>query len=58
MLDVDKVEELLYSDEYASYIMANAGGDRIVCNGDMLIDLMEEGYLFEDFLESVGLTES
>ena len=25
--------------------------DRPVCNGDMLIELAEEGYMFEEFIE-------
>ena len=41
-----------YNNEaYAEYIMTK--GDRPCCNGDMLLDLMEEGYLLEEFLDSV-----
>lgn len=43
-----QLEELSYSPEYAEYIMRH--GDRICCNGDMLLELMEEGYLFEEFV--------
>jgi hypothetical protein len=51
--DMD-IDDLQYSDEYAEYIMNNASGDgRFVCNGDMLLDLMEDGYLFEQFLATI-----
>jgi hypothetical protein len=42
------------SDEYVAYIMDNCGGERIICNGDALIAAIEEGYLFESFLESLN----
>lgn len=41
-------EALGESDEYAEFIMAN--GDRLICNGDMLLEAMEDGYLFDEFL--------
>lgn len=41
-------EALGESDEYAEFIMAN--GDRLICNGDMLTEAMEDGYLFDEFL--------
>lgn len=44
-------EDLSYSNEYAEFIMAN--GDRLCCNGDMLTELMEELYLFDEFLASL-----
>ena len=34
---------------YAEYIMANAAGERVIGNGDMLIRAMEDGYLWESF---------
>lgn len=49
-LDLD---ELAYSDEYAEYIMHHSDGGRVICNGDTLLDAMEDGYLFEQFLETV-----
>ena len=45
--EMTSMENLMYSDEYAEYVMKN--GDRLCCNGDMLLELMEEGYLFEEF---------
>ena len=36
-------------DEYMVYIMENCHGDRIIGNGDMLIEAAEEGYLYEEF---------
>lgn len=49
------IDELMYSDEYADFIMSNGDGTRLICNGDMLIEAMESGYLFEEFLDSIGL---
>lgn len=48
IMTVDEIEELQFSDEYADYIMAK--GKRLCCNNRMLLELMEEGYLFEKFL--------
>jgi hypothetical protein len=42
--------------EYAEYIMEHSAGDRIICNGDTLIRAQEDNYLFDDFLDSLGLT--
>ncbi len=49
------IDELSHSDEYAEYIMDNCHGERIICNGDTLIEAMEDGYLWESFLESKGI---
>lgn len=48
------IDELTYSQEYADFIMENSKGDRVICNGDLLLDAMEDGYLFDDFLKTVG----
>jgi len=40
-------------DQYADYIMEHAPGDRIICNGDTLILAMEDGYLLEEFKDSL-----
>ena len=48
-------DELFDNGEYAEYIMDHHHGDRIICNGDDLINLMEEHYLWDDFLESKGI---
>ena len=50
-----EIDELAYSDEYMEYIMKN--GDRVCCNGDRLIELAEDGYLFEEFLASIGVND-
>lgn len=42
-----------YDDKYAEYIMDNACGDRVICDGDMLIVAMEEGYLKTEFINSL-----
>jgi hypothetical protein len=36
---------------HMEYIMEHCHGDRVICNGDMLIIAQEEGYLYEDFRE-------
>ena len=41
------------NDEYADYIMNNCLGDRLICDGDMLIEAMEDFYLFDDFKDSL-----
>lgn len=54
-LSATEIDELMYSDEYAEYIMEHCQGDRVICNGHTLLDAMEDGYLFKDFLESKGI---
>lgn len=53
MFSEKELDDLQYSSEYADYIMEHSSGDRIICNGDMLIEAMEDGYLWEDFLGSL-----
>jgi hypothetical protein len=43
-----------YSEEYAHYIMTH--GDRPCGNGDMLLDLMESGYLLAEFIAEMSPT--
>ena len=31
--------------------MVNCGGERVICNGDTLIEAMEDGYLFDEFVQ-------
>lgn len=50
-----EVDELAYSDEYAEYIMEH--GDRHCGNGDMLLQMMEDNYLLDAFMESIGVEE-
>ena len=48
----------LWYDGYGEYIMNNADTDCwIICNGDTLLQAMEAGYLWEEFLDSRGLVE-
>ena len=49
-------DDLMYSEEYAEFIMENGKGDRVICNGNLLLEAMESGYLFEDFLEMYNST--
>lgn len=44
------LDDLSYSADYAEYIMRNCGNDRLICNGDMLLEAMEDGYLWDEFL--------
>jgi hypothetical protein len=52
-----EADNLWESDGYAEYIMAHSAGERVICNGDTLLDAMEDYYLFEDYLNSLGLTQ-
>lgn len=52
-----ELDDLQMSSEYADYIIENAGGERVICNGDTLIIAMEEGYLWKEFLESLTKNE-
>jgi hypothetical protein len=36
-------------DDYMDYMVENCHGERMICNGDMLIIAAEEGYLYEAF---------
>ena len=48
----------LYYDEYADYIYENGDTDcYLICNGDTLLAAMEDCYLWDEFLESKGLTQ-
>lgn len=49
------LEKLAISQEYAEYIINNCGGSRMIGNGDTLVEAMEDYYLWEDFLESIGI---
>lgn len=49
-----ELDEIAYSEGYANYIMDNCGGERVICNGDMLLDAQEEGYLLKEYLTSLG----
>ena len=39
-------------EKYMEFIMENCQGDRIICNGDMLIEAAESFYLFEEFRDN------
>lgn len=43
------LDDLMYSPEYAEFLMEHSV--RPVYNGDMLTQLQEEGYMFEEFIE-------
>lgn len=53
MTNAQKFEAGLLDDQYAEYIMTHCAGDRLICNGDMLLLAMEDGYLADDFLKSL-----
>lgn len=39
-----------FDEEYAEFIMNNCAGDRVICNGDTLIEAMESLYLVDEFI--------
>lgn len=46
--------DLSCSDEYADYIMANYDpSERIICNGDTLLEAQEALYLYDEFIASL-----
>lgn len=45
-------DDALLDDEYAEYILENCHGERVIGNGDALVQAMEQGYLYEAFQES------
>lgn len=47
----DAVQNGEHDAEYSTYIMDNCGGDRMICNGDTLIQAIEDGYLFGHFVD-------
>ena len=50
-LSEDDIQELQCSEEYAEYIMNNYDpGERVICNGDTLLEAQENLYLFSEFL--------
>lgn len=51
-LNDTELDDLQFSEEYAEFIMEN--GDRMICDGDTLLEAQEDGYLFPEFLESLG----
>lgn len=46
---IEQISVGMFDDEYADYIMKNAGHRRIICNGDTLLEAMEDGFLIEEF---------
>ena len=46
-----KMENYEFDSEYAEYIMEHAPGDRVICNGDTLTIAMEDGYLYNEFID-------
>ena len=55
-VSADRLEDLAYSDEYAEFVMQNGDPeDFVICNGDGLLDAMEAGYLFKEFLKAKGI---
>lgn len=49
-----ELDYLQASNEYADYICDHAFKGRVICNGDTLVEAMEDGYLFEEFLLSLS----
>lgn len=54
----DGIVDDLFYDEYGSFIMENADSSEVViANGDSLLMYMEQGYLWTEFLDSIGIVE-
>ena len=51
----ERLDELMFSSDYAEYIMDNCHGERVICNGDTLLAAQEDMYLWQDFLNSKGI---
>ena len=47
------IEELMYSNEYAEFLMNDCKGEIVICNGDTLTEAMESGFMFEEFLATL-----
>lgn len=43
------LDDLMYSPEYADFLMEHC--DRQCGSGDQLLELMEEGYMFDEFVK-------
>jgi len=48
-----ETDGLMYSDQYADFLMENYDADLPICNGDMLLEIMERGIMFNEFLLSI-----
>jgi hypothetical protein len=54
---LSQLEELQDCQKYAEFIMKNGDpSERVICNGHTLLEAQYDGYLFEEFLNSIGLT--
>lgn len=51
-MDSNTLYDWQSSNEYADFIMENSKGERIICNGNALLEAMEAGYLFDEFIAS------
>jgi hypothetical protein len=52
-VSAEHLVDLAYSDEYAEFVMQNGDPeDFVICNGNGLLEAMEAGYLFKEFLAS------
>jgi hypothetical protein len=54
-INLDEAINHIESDAYSNYIMDNCDGERPICNGDMLLDAVEDHFLFDEYLETLGL---
>ena len=46
-----------FDTEYAEFIMEHCTVDRLICNGDTLLDAMESYYLANEFLDYIENVE-
>lgn len=50
-LSQEQLDNLQFSDEYANFILDNFDPEeRVICNGNTLLEAQEAGYMFAEFL--------
>lgn len=49
----EDLDDMQCSDDYAKYLMTRC--ERPICDADDLTLAMEEGYLFDEYLTSIGV---
>jgi hypothetical protein len=57
MIIENEAENGKYDDEYAEFVMAYKDVNNPIFNGDMLIAAMENGYLWNDFIDYLVKTK-
>lgn len=45
-----------YDEQYAEFIMEHSKGERVICNGDTLLEAMEACYMIYEFIDFLCAT--